>query len=43
MSARLSTFNEPLIEQAVVVPAFRAEGAAPSQARMETNRSEPEW
>ena len=45
MTARLSTFNEPLIEQAVVVPAFRADrsGPAQSQARLDKERSEPEW
>jgi len=45
MTARLSTFNEPLIEQAVVVPAFRADRSAPaqSQARLDKERSEPEW
>ena len=43
MSARLLAFNEPLIEQAVVVPAFRSSRSASPQARLETERFDLEW
>ena len=43
MAARLSAFNEPLIEQAVVVPAFRSARSTASQARLERERFDFEW
>ena len=43
MAARLLAFNEPLIEQAVVVPAFRSGRSAAPQARLETERFDFEW